>query len=285
MSGRLQGKVAIVTGSSTGIGKACARRFAEEGAKVVVNGSGRNPSQGLDVAREIQDSGGEACYFEADVCKRDKIQDLIKFGIEKYGGIDILVNNAVFGGSAALLKQDEDEWENLHLSSIKAILLAGKIAIPEMIKAGGGSIINLSSVHGFNGGRGQVAYATFKGAILNMTRSMAVDYGRYNIRVNSLCPARIVTERKVDFLDSNPEEYRRQKAVYPLGRPGTLLEIANAALFLASEESSFITGHALIVDGGLTAQLQDSVAIPLEAGISEELKEHGVDWPYTRQKI
>jgi len=115
-----------------------------------------------------------------------------------------------------------------------------------------------------------------------MTRQMAVDCGRYNIRVNAICPGRIMTERKEDFLKDNPEEYRRQKANYPLGRPGTLLELANSALFLASDESSFITGHALVVDGGLTIQLQDSVAIPLEQGISEELLEQGIKWPFTK---
>jgi NAD(P)-dependent dehydrogenase (short-subunit alcohol dehydrogenase family) len=280
MSKRLQGKTAIVTGSSTGIGKACAIRFAEEGARVVVNGSGRHPADGPAVVKEIIDHGGEAVYFAADVSKREELEQLIRFGTEKYGGIDILVNNALNGATAGLLEQTEEGWETMYLTTIKAIFTASKMVVPMMIKAGGGAILNLSSVHGFFGGRNQLAYATFKGAILNMSRQMAVDYGCHNIRVNALCPARIVTERKVDFLNANPEEYRRQKAVYPLGRPGTLLEIANAALFLVSDESSFITGHALMVDGGLTAQLQDSVAAPLEAGISEELSERGVQWPW-----
>ncbi|MCL2060924.1 MAG: SDR family oxidoreductase [Oscillospiraceae bacterium] len=279
MSGRLYGKTALITGSSTGIGKACALLFSEEGAKVVINGSGRNPKDGPAVVEEIRAAGREACYFAADVCKGADVEAMVEFAISRYGQLDILMNNAVTGVSAALTEQDEAEWDSVYLSSIKAIFTACKTAIPAMIKAGRGSIINVSSIHGLFGARSLLAYATFKGGIQNMTRQMAVDYGRYGIRVNALSPGRIVTERKVEFLDANPEEYRRQKAVYPLGRPGTVREAAYAALFLASDESSFITGHNLVVDGGLTIQLQDSIVGPLEKGISEELLERGVNWP------
>ena len=279
MSGKLQGRVAVVTGSSTGIGKACAQIFAEEGASVVINSRINSKDLALDVVKGITEKGGKACFFQADVRKKEEIQNLIKYAVTQYGRLDILVNNAVSGRSAALVEQDEDEWESVYQSSIKAIFLASKVAIPEMIKAGKGSIINLSSEHGLLAGRNVLAYATFKGAMINMTRQMAADYGIHNIRVNALCPGRIVTERKVDFLNANPEEYRRQKSLYPLGRPGTLREIATAALFLASDDSSFITGHPLVVDGGMTIQLQDTIAIPLEAGITEELAARGVKWP------
>lgn len=279
MSDRLQGRVAVITGSSTGIGKACAQLFAEEGASVVINDCEKSPDMALDVVKGITEKGGKACFFHADVRKKEELQNLITYAVAQYGKLDILVNNAFCGRSDALVEQDEDEWENVYQSTIKAIFLASKAAIPEMIKVGKGAIINLSSEHGLLAARHYLAYATFKGAILNMTRQMAVDYGKYNIRVNAMCPGRIVTERKVDFLNANPEEYRRQKCLYPLGRPGTLREIAAAALFLASDDASFITGHALVVDGGITAQLQDSVAEPLEAGISEELAARGVKWP------
>jgi len=271
--------VAVVTGSSTGIGKACAQIFAEEGASVVINSTVKSSDLALEVVKGITDKGGKACFFCADVRKKEEIQNLIKYAVTQYGRLDILVNNAVSGLSNNLVDQDEDEWESVYQSSIKAILLASKIAIPEMIKVGKGSIINLSSEHGLLAGRNVLAYATFKGAILNMTRQMAADYGKYNIRVNALCPGRIVTERKVDFLKANPEEYRRQPCLYPLGRPGTLRAIATPALFLASDDSSFITGHALVVDGGMTIQLQDTIAAPLEAGITEELAARGVKWP------
>lgn len=276
---RLEGKVAVITGSSTGIGKACAIRFAEEGASVVINDFEADDSLAKEVLEIIRNKGGKAEYFRADVRSKSSLRDLIDFSIKLYGKINVLVNNAVAFHGENHADPDENVWENLHLSTILAILRASEFTIPEMKKVGGGSIINLSSIHGLLGGRDSLAYATFKGAVLNMTRKMAVDYGNDNIRVNALCPGRIVTERKVKFLEENPEEYRRQKATYPLGRPGTLLEIANAALFLASDESSFITGHALVVDGGLTIQLQDSVAIPIEKGISDELKEQGIIWP------
>jgi NAD(P)-dependent dehydrogenase (short-subunit alcohol dehydrogenase family) len=279
MSGRLQGRVAVITGSSLGIGKACAQLFAEEGASVVINDCEASSDLALDVVKGIIDKGGRACFFKADVRKKDELQNLVKRAVTQYGRLDILVNNAFCGRSDALVEQDEDEWESVYLSTIKAIFLASKVAIPEMIKVGKGAIINLSSEHGLLAARHYLAYATFKGAVLNMTRQMAADYGKYNIRVNAMCPGRIVTERKVDFLNANPEEYRRQKCLYPLGRPGTLREIATAALFLASDDSSFVSGHALVVDGGITAQLQDSLAEPLEKGISEELAVLGVKWP------
>jgi NAD(P)-dependent dehydrogenase (short-subunit alcohol dehydrogenase family) len=279
MSMRLQGKVAVVTGSSTGIGKACATLFAEEGACVVVNDEGIEQDLGPQVVEEIRAKGGTASYFCADVTKKEDIESLINYAILTYGRLDILMNNAVTGRSSALMDQEEEEWEKVYLSTVKAVYHSCKLAIPEMIKLGGGSIINVSSIHGMLGGRSGLAYSTFKGALLNMTRQIAVDYGCYNIRVNALCPGRIVTERKIGFLEQNPEEYRRQKAVYPLGRPGALHEIATAALFLASEESSFVTGHALAVDGGFTAQLQDSIITPLEKGISDELLERDIIWP------
>ena len=279
MNKRLDGKVAVITGSSTGVGKACAIRFAEEGARVIINSHEADSSMGMEVVQEIRAKGGEAEFFTADVRVRKDIENLIAFAVKQYGRLDILVNNAIAFSGDNDADPDEKEWENVYLSSIKAILRSARCAVPEMKKVGGGSIINLSSIHGILAAREYLPYATFKGAVLNMTRQMAVDGGPHNIRVNSLCPGRIVTERKVDFLNNNPEEYRRQKATYPLGRPGTLLEIANAALFLASDESSFVTGHALVVDGGLTVQLQDSVVIPIEQGISEELLERGVKWP------
>jgi len=279
MGGRLQNKIALITGSTTGIGKACANRFVEEGARVIINDHGEDREMASATLEEIKAKGGDVHYFSADVRSRKDIENLVDFTIEKFGSIDILINNAVAFRGENSADEDENIWENLYLSSVTAILRTGRCAVPKMIEAGGGTIINLSSIHGLLAGIENIAYATFKGAVLNMTRFMAVEYGPHNIRVNALCPGRIVTERKIGFLESNPVEYRRQKANYPLGRPGTLLEIANAALFLASEESSFITGQALVVDGGLTAQLQDAVAVPLEKGISEELLEKGFKWP------
>lgn len=265
---RLADKVAIVTGSSSGIGRACAERFAAEGARVVVNGF--PAERGEQVVQAIRAEGGVACYCQADVRRGEEIQRLIRFAVESYGRLDILMSNAFCGRSASVVEQEEQDWDEVFASSVRAAYLGAKSAIPLMIRAGGGSIINTASIHGLLGGTQHAAYAAAKAAIINLTRQMAVDYGPSGIRANALCPGRIVTEGKVVWLERHPEEVRRQKAVYPLGRPGTLQEIAAAALFLASDESSFVTGHALVVDGGLTAQLQDAVAARVEEALLAE---------------
>jgi NAD(P)-dependent dehydrogenase (short-subunit alcohol dehydrogenase family) len=262
MSKRLYGKVAIVTGSTMGIGRACAERFAEEGASVIING--HVEASDNEIAAGIVSAGGEARYCAADVGKRDDLQRLIQFALDSYGRLDILMNNAIAGESAALLEQDESEWDRVFDTSVKAAFLASKMALPHMIEIGGGVIINTSSVHGFMAGRSALAYDAAKAALINMTRQIAVDYGVYGIRANALCPGRILTERKLEMLAKHPEEVRRQQFTYPLGRPGSMREIGNAALFLASDESSFVTGHALVVDGGLSAQLGDSTAAYVE---------------------
>jgi NAD(P)-dependent dehydrogenase (short-subunit alcohol dehydrogenase family) len=267
--GRLVNRVAIITGSTSGIGRACAERFAEEGASVVLNGF--PPERGEQVAAEIRARGGSAHYCRADVRKSEELQRLIQFAVETFGRLDILMNNAASGRSAAVVEQAEEDWDDVFASTVRAVYLGSKYAIPFMIEAGHGSIINTASVHGLLGGSRGAAYDAAKAAIINLTRQMAMDYGKHGIRVNALCPGRILTEGKVEWLKRHPEEVRRQKLVYPLGRPGTLQEIANAALFLASDEASFVTGHALVVDGGLTAQLQDAVGARVEEGLLGEL--------------
>ena len=262
MSRRLEGKVSLITGSSMGIGRACAERFAEEGASVIVNSA--SEAAACKVAADIVSTGGDARCCVADVGNRDDLQRLIQFALDSYGRLDILMNNAISGESAALLEQDEDEWDRLFDTSVKAAFLASKMALPHMIERGGGVIINTASVHGMLAGRSALAYGAAKAALINLTRQVAVDYGVQGIRANALCPGRILTERKLKMLEEHPEEVRRQQFTYPLGRPGSMREIANAALFLASDESSFVTGHALVVDGGLTAQLPDGTAAYFE---------------------
>lgn len=267
MGTRLKDKVAVITGSSSGIGRACAELFAEEGAYVIVNDDGGRQGLGQQVADNIVAAGGKASYCSADVFKPDDLKNLIHHANETCGRLDILMNNAYKGRTASVVEQEEAEWDEVFASTVKAAFLGSKYALPGMMKAGKGSIINTASVHGLLGGRRHSSYAAAKAAIINLSRQMALDYGKYGIRVNSICPGRIVTEGKVDFLEKYPEEVRRQKATYPLGRPGTMREAAMAALFLASDESSFVTGHALVVDGGLTAQLADGVAESVEEGL------------------
>jgi NAD(P)-dependent dehydrogenase (short-subunit alcohol dehydrogenase family) len=237
--------------------------FAEEGALVVVNGF--PASLGEDVAAGIVRQGGTAHFCEADVGVREELAHLVQFTVATYGRLDILMNNAVSGDSAPVTEQDEAEWDRVFDTSVKAAYLGSKFAIPHMIANGGGSIIHTASVHGLLGARGASAYDAAKGALVNLTRQMAVEYGIHGIRVNALCPGRIITEAKRAWLKANPAEIRRQKFIYPLGRPGTMREVAQAGLFLASDDSSFITGHSLVVDGGLTAQLQDAAAAHVEA--------------------
>ena len=176
------------------------------------------------------------------------------------------------GRNAAVVEQEPRDWDDMFASTVWAAYLGSKYAIPAIIEAGGGSIINPAPVHGLLGGTRGAAYDAAKAAIINLNRQMAVDYGKHGIRVNALCPGRILTEGKLKWLEGHPDEVRRQQLVYPLGRPGTLREIANAALFLASDESSFVTGHALVVDSGLAAQLQDAVGAIVEEGLRRELE-------------
>ncbi|WP_274650861.1 SDR family NAD(P)-dependent oxidoreductase [Paenibacillus humicola] len=264
---RLKDKAAVITGSSSGIGRGCAELFAEEGAYVIVSDDGAREGLGQQVADRIVAAGGRASYFRANVLNPDELQKLIRYAEETCGRLDILMNNAYTGRVASVVEQEEADWDVVFGSSVKAAFLGSKYALPGMMKAGGGSIINTASVHGLLGGRRHSAYAAAKAAIINLSRQMALDYGKHNIRVNAICPGRIVTEGKIEFLEKYPEEVRRQKATYPLGRPGTMREAAMAALFLASDESSFVTGHALVVDGGLTAQLADGVAESVEEGL------------------
>jgi NAD(P)-dependent dehydrogenase (short-subunit alcohol dehydrogenase family) len=263
MPGRLNDKIAVVTGSTQGIGRACVERFAREGARVVVSDHGADPSLGMAVVERIKAQGGVAHYCKANVRIGEEVRHLIRDTIKEYGRIDVLMNNAITGQNGSVMDMHDEEWDIMFAATIKAIAIACKEAIPTMIKNGGGSIINTSSIHGILAGKNDASYNALKGAIINFSRSMAVDYGRYAIRCNALCPGRILTENKKIWLDANPREVVRQQCVYPLGRPGTMEEIASAALFLACDDSSFITGHALVVDGGLTAQLPDYAAMAL----------------------
>jgi NAD(P)-dependent dehydrogenase (short-subunit alcohol dehydrogenase family) len=269
MGKRLETKVAVITGSTSGIGRASAELFAEQGASVVI--SGRRRELGQEVVDGIVARGGTASYCYADVSVSEEVVSLIGHAIETYGRIDVLMNNAYSGKSASVLDLTEAEWDASYAVMLKAPILACKTVLPHMIEQGGGSIVNTSSVHGILAGRANAPYNTFKAALINLTRQMAVDYGRYGVRVNALCPGRIVTESKVEFLEAHPDQVRRQQYTYLLGRPGSMRECAYAALFLACDESSFVTGHALMVDGGLTAQLQDAAAQYVEEQVLAEL--------------
>jgi NAD(P)-dependent dehydrogenase (short-subunit alcohol dehydrogenase family) len=269
MGTRLAGKVAVVTGSTSGIGRASAELFAEQGARVVING--RRRALGQQVVDGIVERGGTASYFYADVRQADQLRALIRYAVDTYGRLDILMNNAFSGRHGSAVDLSEEDWEATYAVTVRAVFLASKYAIPEMIRGGRGAILNVGSHLGLVASRRNAAYAAFKAAVIHLSRQMAVDYGAHGIRVNAMCPARIVTEAKQEMLDANPAAVRDQKYTYPLGRPGTMREAAMAALFLVSDESSFVTGAVLSVDGGMTAQAADGAAGHLVRGVLDEL--------------
>lgn len=248
---RLSGKTAIVTGGSMGIGRAIAERFAREGARVVL--ASRNAEMGEAVAAAIRAVGGEAGFVRTDVSDEEQVRALVEATLARYGGLDILVNNA---GIAAPWGSVTDvsyaDWRQVLATNLDSIFLCSKHAIPALIARGGGSIVNLSSVLGHGVVRGFPAYCASKGGLELLTRQMALEYARHNVRVNAIAPGFIATPM---FETGHPEEEKVLIArQHPLGRVGRPEEVANAALFLASDEASFITGATLVVDGGLLTQ-------------------------------
>ena len=285
MSGQLADKTAIVTGSTSGIGKATALLFGQEGANVVV--AGRRAERGEQVASEIRDRGGKAVYIRTDVTVKDDLRAMVRAAVETYGRLDVLVNNAISfnaGAIGSVVDMTEDGWDTMLRSSLTAIFLGCKFAIPEMIKAGGGVIVNMSSVHGILTGHGMAGYNTVKAGMLNLTRQMALDFGRQGIRVNAVCPGCILTEtelalrRDPRFAEMTLYKELTTPVLYPLGRAGRPDEVAQACLFLASEASSFITGATLVVDGGVSVPLSETLVKPLGNLFREAFaKEWGID--------
>ena len=264
--GGLDGKIVLVTGGSRGIGKGIARGMAREGASVVISA---RPSQALtETEKELQDGGATALAVPADVADEGQVERLFGAVMERFGRLDVLVNNAYGptegGGGGTAEKVSEEAWDNALGLLVKSMFLATKYAVPEMRKAGGGSIVNISSVHGLLQARGSMLYEVGKGAVISLTRQLAVEYGPDNIRVNAICPGHIVTERIQERTwKNNPSGLEFFAAQYPVRRTGKPVDIANAALYLSSEEASFVTGHALVVDGGLTLQLQENFAVDM----------------------
>jgi NAD(P)-dependent dehydrogenase (short-subunit alcohol dehydrogenase family) len=250
----LAGKVALITGAAHGIGRATALRLASEGIKIAVLDI--NDTLGPQVAQEIQAAGGEAFFLHTDVSQHDAIRASVEQTVATWGRLDVVVNNAYWSARGTVEELTEEEWDKSHDVMLKAIFLYGKYAFPAMREAGGGAMVNIASIHGHAAAHRYGVYAAAKAGVINLTRSMAIDYGKFGIRVNAICPGWILSHGVPD----DPEILRRAAAMYPLGRPGWPDEIAKAIKFLISDDASFVTGHALVVDGGLTAQLQDSIA-------------------------
>lgn len=246
---RLQGKVAIITGAGSGIGKGGALRFAQEGASVVV----ADIRAGEQVAREIREAGGEALALQVDVSKSDSVAELVQVTLERYGQIDILWSNAGVQVNKSAEETSDEEFTRIVDVNIKGLFYCVRAVVPHMIERERGVILTTSSVDGLIGERDNAVYAASKGAIISMSRAMAADYARHRIRVNTLCPGWIDTPINDPFFLNNPGAKELAASYQPLGRLGVPGDIAAAAAFLCSEDASFITGTALVVDGGFTS--------------------------------
>ncbi len=251
---RLAGKVAIITGGTSGIGRATALLFAQEGAKVAI--TGRNDARGQDVLAEIQAAGGSAIFLRSDLRHAEDCQRAVEETIDSFGRLDILFNNAGVFFPNTLLDCTEEEWDLTVDICLKGTFLMSKYTLPSMIAQGSGAIINNASGWGLEGGDAAAAYCAAKGGVVLLTKAMAIDHSRQGIRVNCICPGDVETPMLVDDADRRGltwEAYLEAAADRPMGRIGQPEEIARAALFLASGDSSFMTGAIVAVDGGGTA--------------------------------
>jgi NAD(P)-dependent dehydrogenase (short-subunit alcohol dehydrogenase family) len=250
---RLEGKAALITGGGSGMGMVASRLFANEGAKVVLTDVA--DQAGGAVAAEIVAAGGEAVFVHADVSDEGDAMAMVDAAIERFGRLDVLYNNAgvMMGADGSVDTTEESVWDTTLAVNVKGVAFGCKYGVPAMIASGGGSIINVASFVAWMGAAtSQTAYTASKGAVLAMTREIAVEYARKGVRCNALCPGPIDTPLLAELL-SDPVRRQRRLVHIPMGRLGRAEELAKAALFLASDDSSFMTGASLVVDGGITA--------------------------------
>ncbi|MFB3738664.1 MAG: glucose 1-dehydrogenase [Candidatus Velamenicoccus archaeovorus] len=251
--GRLDGKVALITGAASGMGMVASQLFAREGASVVL--ADVADDAGEAVAAAIREAGGRATYVHADVSSEADASAMIDGAVQTYGGLHVLYNNAgvMLADDTSVTENPVEVWDRTLSINVKGVAFGCKYGIPAMIRSGGGSIVNVASFVAWMGAAtSQTAYTASKGAVLSMTREIAVEFAREGIRCNALCPGPIDTPLLAELL-SDPARRQRRFVHIPMGRLGRAEELAKAALFLASDDSSFMTGASLIVDGGITA--------------------------------
>ena len=253
MAGRVDGKVALITGAGSGIGRATALAFAREGAKVVV--ADIVVAGGEETVRMIKATGGEAIFVKTDVTKTAEVEALVKKTVETYGRVDCAFNNAGIEGEMALTADcTEENWDRVVNIDLKGVWLCMKYEIPQMLRQGGGAIVNTASVAGLVGFQGIPAYVASKHGVNGLTKTAALEYAKSGIRVNAVCPGVIHTPMVERFFSANPQASEGMTALEPVGRLGKPEEIAEAVLWLCSDAASFVTGLPMAVDGALTAQ-------------------------------
>ena len=243
-----EGKVAVITGGASGIGKACALAMAREGARIAI--FDLNAESGARVVDVVAAETSDAAFFRVDVSNEGQVREAVSQTIARFGRIDILHNNAGVALRHPVAEEDERFWENCMNVNLKGVFLCSKQVLPHLVGRGG-SIINTSSVAGIVGVRNRAAYSATKGALVALTRNMALDYAQYGIRVNCVCPGFTRTPL-IDALLRDPVKEKRLTDMHPLGRLGEPEDTANAVVFLASDLSSWITGHVLVIDGGFS---------------------------------
>ncbi|MDP2899488.1 MAG: SDR family NAD(P)-dependent oxidoreductase [Candidatus Bathyarchaeota archaeon] len=250
---KLEGKSVLITGAASGIGKAAALLFVEEGARLTlvdVNEAGE------ETARQAHEKGAEATFLKADVSKSGDWEKAVRLAVESHGRIDVLYNNAGIGMYRPFLETSEEDWDRVIAVDLKSVYLGCRHAIPEMIKRGGGVIVNTASEIGISGARNYAAYCAAKGGVVQITRALALEFGDRNIRVNCLCPGVTLTPMLEQGMNRAQDPAARRRYLeqgVPLKRLGRPEEIAKGALFLACDDSSFMNGATLVIDGGATA--------------------------------
>jgi NAD(P)-dependent dehydrogenase (short-subunit alcohol dehydrogenase family) len=253
MTGLVTGKVAVVTGGGSGIGRASALVFAREGAKVVV--ADVDVEGGEETVRLIRQNGGEALFVKTDVSQDTAVEALVARAVQTYGRLDCAYNNAGIEGPAATTSEyPEEGWERVVAINLKGVWLCMKYEIPQMLKQGGGAIVNTASAAGLVGFRGGSAYVASKHGVVGLTKTAALEYAKAGVRVNAVCPGAIDTPMMGRITGHRPQRAERMAAAEPVGRMGRPAEIGEAVVWLCSDAASFVTGQAMAVDGGMTAQ-------------------------------